>query len=178
MQKDPAESIQQELHELGSSLKMQDKQAGFSLPDGYFERLPYQVQARINSGDAETRWAGRFIPARKFVLAFVSVMIVVGISFSVYFFSRNAQQDYLLSADELFQMSFFNTYANLDAHYLYDMVLETNITADEIMYGSYFAETSVDHDLIFDYFDQVLEINDMATELFMSTESLPNEHTF
>lgn len=170
MKKAVKEDISGELAKLKSSLTADKRTGDFRLPDAYFESLPQRIQ-EVVAGQQATKnslpvlsWLKRHALATAFAGLF-------GLA-AIGFLWMNTRQDHepLLSMDELFEMEFFSLYANLDAHYLYDMVLETDLSADDILYSQFTQGSTEEQDAIIDYLYNTYEHYSLDTDILITSD--------
>ena len=176
MQKEPADSILHELRELGSSLPGRCQHDDRTVPDGYFENLPARIQSQISRERERIAPQWLYKPVRTYVAALASLVLLTGIVGSIYFVSTSRQSDLFVSADELFEMPFFASYANLNDMSLFDMLLETGITAEEILYGSATSDIFADEEITDDMLDYLLFNSMFDSDHLVSYELDNYEH--
>ncbi len=137
MQKENKEIIRKELRELGSSLPAEGKPSGFDLPEGYFEALPGKIAAR--RGDSKEKKKLLTLPAatpRQALAWAASLLLLISLTVSLFFLGNdnmNGHSPYEAAYEADFE--YFSLRSDLDHKQIYDMVLDTDLSADEIMYG-------------------------------------------
>jgi hypothetical protein len=135
MEKASKEDIRKELSALGSSLPSEGKESPFRLPDGYFDQLPQMVQDKLATGrKVPVSWMPWLSPGR-LQLGVVAMIVVAVLSFSLLFLQKGTENGVLFAAGEEESELFFTLYAGLDPFAMYDLVLETDITAEELYFG-------------------------------------------
>jgi hypothetical protein len=135
--------LQEELSGLGSSLEGRNRDNPFRVPEGYFEQLPPAVQDRILSGRKAS--PVRAAP-RRLAVVLSSFALLAVIAVSLLLLGRDSDK---LHAGE--DGIYFSLYADLDPYFWYDMVLETDITADELQFGQQTLMSDQDEELLIDY---------------------------
>lgn len=170
MKKAGKEDIYDELSELKSSLAADKLTGDFRLPEAYFESLPQRIQEAAASQQVIENSLPLHSWIRRHALA-VTFAGIVGLT-TIGFLWMNTPEEKasFLSMDELFEMEFFSLYANLDAHHLYDMVLETNLSADDILYSQYAHNSSEEQDAIIDYLYNSIQHYPMDTDMLITAD--------
>ncbi len=146
--------IRQELHDLGSSLPGSSRDAGFGLPQGYFDRLPQAIGERIANKQNEQShpWlvvVFHSLMQRKIVPALAVGLLLLGIASSLWFYGRtegeyfadgldfSTLEEFYSGIDPFFELAFYG-----------DIVMESDLSQDDILEmtlnGSNFGEGYVD----------------------------------
>ncbi len=135
MEKASKKDIRKELSALGSSLPSAGEESPFRVPDGYFDQLPRSVQERLATGEKpRTSWLPVLSP-RRLQLGIASLVLLAVFSFGLFFIQKETEQGVLFATEEEESEFYFSMYADLDPFSWYDLVLETDITADELYFG-------------------------------------------
>lgn len=135
MEKASKEDIRKELSAMGSSLPFEGKGSPFRVPDGYFDQLPRSVQERLATGlKPRVSWLPVLSP-RRLQLGIVSLVLLAMFSFGLFFFQKETEQGVLFATEEDESEFFFSLYADLNPFAWHDLVLETDVTADELYFG-------------------------------------------
>lgn len=171
MKKADKEDIYNELSVLKSSLAADKLTDDFHLPEAYFETLPQRIQEVI-AGQQATKNpypAHSWMRRHALAVAFAGIIGLAAIGF--FWMKTYEEKEPLLSMDELFEMEFFSLYANLDAHYLHEMVLETNLSAEDILYSQNAQDSSEAHEeAIIDYLYNSIEHYSMDADMFIASD--------
>ncbi len=137
--KEHINDIRQELKQLGSSLDPADKQTGFEVPANYFEQLPAAVQDTIlqrqkkPAPDIATLFFKRVIPLT------AATLLLVGAVFSLFLLQKDGLNNYYAAYDQLPELEYFVYNTEFDKNFIYQMVLETDIMADDLYFDQEFA---------------------------------------
>ncbi len=137
MQKENKEIIRKELRELGSSLPGEGKPSGFDLPEGYFESLPGIITARRSDSSEKKKLLTLPAATPRQALAWAaSLLLLVSLTISLFFVGSDSMNGhYPYEAAHEADFEYFSLRSDLDHKQIYDMVLETDLSAEEIMYG-------------------------------------------
>lgn len=149
MQNNKEIMVRQELKELGVDLPDSGRQSGFNVPEDYFESLP----ARIQEAVIRKRAARSRIPFYQSVLRPVFVASGIALllaSVAIFLLVRQSHEPFAWG-DDIYSMDMIVMYASLDPQFVYDMVLDSDLTAEEIQYGLSHDYSGLDEDVIFDY---------------------------
>jgi hypothetical protein len=120
MEKETRNNIRKELQELGSQLEGHSGQAGFGVPEGYFDRLPQAVQQRISAGrQHQTRRVPAFALGR-LVPVIASIALLIAVAFSFFLLQTGTENGYLTHTDE----SVYEEYFALVSEYDRSLLLE------------------------------------------------------
>ncbi len=157
------EAVIKELSELGSTLDPRNKEETFTTPDGYFDALPSRIQERISGKTATARsFSTSFSVIRPAFAAAAAIFLVV-LSLGIYLLKDGKENGQLAETwvdDELFGELYddvFLLYADTDLYFIYNMVIESDLTTDEILFGITYEDTMLEHDALFDYVDNVVD---------------------
>ncbi len=137
MYKEDKEAIRKELQDMGSTLGDRDKSSGFQVPHGFFGGFHSSVQERISRHKRKgyVIWGVPEVYYKKLVpvLAAVVLVVAIGIGFILQrgdlFIDQYAADDYML------EWEYMATHSEHDQMFLYYVVFESDISADEIYYG-------------------------------------------
>ncbi len=152
MRKETRENIRKELEGLSSSLRGPDGNSGFSLPDNYFESLPVNIQTRLKDERSSGPSVFSVFYYSRMVRAAAVFLLLIGIAFGFYMIRSGEYGTYSEYAGTYVDLEYFTDQSYLDHTLLYDMVFESDLTADEILY-----EFEIDA-VLWDYDDEYLEI--------------------
>ncbi len=136
--KEHINEIRQELKQLGSSLDPADKQTGFAVPANYFEQLPTAVQDNIlqrqkkPAPDIAALFFKRVIPLT------AAALLIFGAIFSLFLLQEDGLNDYYATNDQLPELEYFVYNTEFDKNFIYQMVLETDIIADDLYFDQEF----------------------------------------
>lgn len=136
MHKTDREEIKKELLEMGSSLNPDSGRGGFTTPESYFDTLPETIQERIYKKKPSTILNTLYAAIRPAYLAVAGVFLLV-ISLGILFLKdgkENGQLTNTWAQDDL-HIEYLSLYANLDPYFFYDMVIESELTNEEILFG-------------------------------------------
>lgn len=135
MTKEPPENIRQELIEAGSTLSSGRHRDGFSVPDAYFDTLPQKIQEKI----AERKPSDYRIPAltgrKKPVFVFIASVVAFVAITGLLMIRHEADNGHLALTDDAFSMDLISLYSSLDPYFIYEAVLESDMTVDELQFG-------------------------------------------
>ena len=141
--------VRQELKEFGVDLPESGRVAGFNVPEDYFESLPGRIQEAAIRKRSAKHGIPFFQPVfRPVVVAAGLVLLVASAAFFLLF--RQSHEPFAWS-DYSYPMDMIVMHASLDPQFVYDMVLDSDLTADEIQYGLSYDYPGLDEDAIFDY---------------------------
>ncbi|MFO7998058.1 MAG: hypothetical protein R6U86_03650 [Bacteroidales bacterium] len=151
MNKASKEELKEELAALGSSLPSYGKEPDFRVPDHYFDHLPQSIQEKIST---QRRPAGIFLAGsypRRLALALISLVVLVVFSFGLFFLRQGSEDGLFSGTEEDGPEVFFSLYADMDPYLWYEMILETDITADEIYFGAESETAESEDEAMMDY---------------------------
>ncbi|TVR40737.1 MAG: hypothetical protein EA394_07330 [Bacteroidia bacterium] len=134
MKKDNKESIRKELEELKSSLDPSKDTGGFRVPDHFFDTLPGNISNRLSTESAKPAFVFPGLAFKRLIASIVSISLLVGILFSLFLMQReslNGQAD--LDYDRQMQ-EFYSIQFDMDRSALYDFVLESGLTFEDILF--------------------------------------------
>ncbi len=152
MRKDNKEDINKELNELGSSLPRENKNAGFKAPEGYFDNLSGDILSRCREAEPKQVQGVPFAPKQVLAVA-ASFLLLIGLTISLFFMRSDTVNDYAVMEEHVIDFEYFSFYSDLDRQDMYDMVLESDLSADEILYE---LELHDEGDL--DEYDEMMEM--------------------
>lgn len=109
--------------------KLEDipKNNPFSVPDGYFDKLPGVIQARIAEGTAQKEARPYFRYALRVALPLVAIVVV-----AILYFTPSSNDNYN------------DILASVDTEQLTSYLEETDITVDEVLEAAELDEESVE----------------------------------
>lgn len=109
--------------------KLEDipKNNPFSVPDGYFDKLPGVIQARIAEGSAQKQVRPYFQYALRFALPLAAIIIV-----AIFYFTPSTLDNYT------------EILATVDTEQLAAYLEESDITVDEVLDAADLDEESVE----------------------------------
>ncbi len=131
--------ISQELKQLKSSLDTVHKQTGFEVPANYFDQLPTAVQDTIlqrqkkPAPDIATFFFKRLVPLT------AAALLLIGVVFSLLLLQKNVPDDYYAANDQLPELEYFIHNMEFDKNFIYQIVLETDIIADDLYFDQEFS---------------------------------------
>ncbi len=134
MRKDNKEAINKELKELGSSLPPENKQAGFRTPEGYFDSLSGEILSACHGAKRKQQVLGIRVAPKQALAMAASLLLLVSLTISLFFMRSDTVIDYADLEDHGVDFEYFTLRDNFDRHEMYDMVLESDLGADEILY--------------------------------------------
>jgi len=134
MRKDNKEAINKELNELGSSLPRKNKHAGFETPDGYFDNLGGEILSACRDADRPQRVLGMPLAPKQVLAVAASLLLLVSLTISLFFMQTRTVNDYAALEEHGVDFEYFSLRSDFDRQEVYDMVLESDLSADEIMY--------------------------------------------
>jgi len=158
MKTNRSDQIRRELVEIGSHLP-QPSGKEFAVPEGYFDRLPGNIQERIAQRNTAKTRAFRFVSALKPAYAIAASLLLIITMSGLLLLRQSANDRNFLTADEIHAMDMFSLYAGLDPYFIYDLVLDSELTTDEIQFGFTMPDDfDFDQEAIFDYLDNVHDL--------------------
>lgn len=149
MQKNRNIPVRQELKDLGVGLPENKREAGFHVPEGYFDSLPARIQEAAIKKRSARQGVPFFHPVLKPVFVTAGLVLLLATATLVLLLRPGHEQ--LVWSDNGFSMDMIVMHASLDPQFVYDMVLDSDLTAEEIQYGLSHDFPGLDEDLIFDY---------------------------
>jgi len=166
MKKASKEEIQKELVALKSSLPRSQQGAGFVLPEAYFDELPQRVQALINKNKPRVIHIGQISVYKKHALTAMAATLMILATAGWLVMKKTPYTDNLALHDAFWQFDYFAWHNNTSAFDLYDILLETDISAEEILYGMHEQRIDDQDDAIYDYLEYTLENETMHSEIY------------
>jgi hypothetical protein len=151
MNKASKDELRQELTGLGSSLPSGVKGSPFRVPDHFFDQLPQAIQERIAVQRKSRMELVYALVPRRMAIAMVSLVLLFVLSFGLFFIQKGTEEGILIGAEDDFPELFFSLYADLDPYIWYEMVLETDITAEELYFGLNGLQADPDEEAFMDY---------------------------
>lgn len=134
--KDTREIINRELQEIGSSLHNVDKHADYEVPSDYFERLPGIIQEKIIAADKKVEYSFSTIIYKRLVPLMVTAVLLAGLVFSLFFIDGNSKYDKLGLDTGIQEYEYLAYRPNFDHDMVYEMIMESDLSADDILFGS------------------------------------------
>lgn len=135
MKKESKEAIRKELQELGSSLGAVDSTPGFRVPDAYFDQLPNTIQEKVLEKTSPSAFNLPFLVYRRLVPVMAVLLLLAGIAFSLFMMRSEGIRDQLATDQLDAELEYFAYRTSMDHDLLYDLVLESDLTADELLFG-------------------------------------------
>lgn len=157
MTKEPQENINRELSEAGSTLSSDRYRDGFTVPDDYFDTLPLRIQDKIAGRKPIFYHVTALAIRRKAAFLIVASILTFAAISGLLFVRQGADNGQLALADDAFSMDLISLYSSLDPYFIYEAVLESDMTADELQFGLEVDENDAyQHELI-EYLESVSE---------------------
>ncbi len=135
MKKESKEAIRKELQELGSSLKAGDSTPGFRVPDAYFDQLPNAIQEKLPVKTSPWVFNLPVLAYRRLIPAMAVLLLLAGITFSLFMLRSDGIGDQLAADFEAADLEYVVYQTGMDRGLWYELVLESELTADEILFG-------------------------------------------
>jgi hypothetical protein len=133
--RDPREAINSELKELGSRLQKDEKQGGFEVPANYFEQLPGNIQDRIHQAESRKVYDFSTVLYKRLIPVFAGVLLLLGLTFSLFFYEKNDKlQEYSVNEESIAEYEYLAYKPSFDREMMYDVILESDISADDILF--------------------------------------------
>ena len=152
--KEPKESINRELQELGSSLEKLDKQAGFELPANYFEQLPGKIQDRVVRTGSQEALGVSTILYKRLIPVFAGVLLLLGLTFSLFLYERDGLNGYIAEEEGITEYEYLAYRPNFDRDMMYEIILESDLSADDILFNT---ENTIFDDADDDLLEEIFE---------------------
>lgn len=146
MNKENKETIKKELQELGSSLGQKTKDTGFALPDGYFDELPAKIHERRHRPTERSLSEKPVSTPRRMLALAASMLLLIALGISLFLMQGDTGNDYMAYDEEMVDFDYFALQADFDQDVIYQMVLDSDLSADEILYDLYYADDGYDFD--------------------------------
>ncbi len=161
MKKDNKESIRKELHELQSSLDPSKDTGGFRVPDHFFDTLPGNISNRLSTENEKPAFALPGLPTKRLVASLVSITLLAGILFSLFYLQRDQLNGYADADYDQLMLDYYAIQFDMDRSALYDFVLESGLTPEEILFeldrGEFiFGDDVFDEMLLEEIFEQAV----------------------
>lgn len=122
-----------ELEELGSSLGPPGRDGGFRVPTDYFEQLPATIQGRgVETREAFPQWLSWFSP-RKVVPLAASLLILLLVGVGILWMRDEGLNGQLAWENDEAALEYLAM--DLDRAFIYEYVMESDLTAEEILHG-------------------------------------------
>lgn len=158
------EEIRRELSDMGSSLPAGEKGFPFQVPEGYFDQLPHSVQDRLAARrNSVASWLPMLTP-RRLQLAVASVALLAVLAIGLFLIQKETGHGLLFATEEEESEFFFSMYAELDPFALYDLVLETDMTADELYFGLGELQSDPDEEAFMEFLYENFQAFEPGTE--------------
>ncbi len=129
--KDPG--IREELKKIGSNLGHHGSDDGFRVPENYFSQLPNSIQDSIQQ-QRKKQPVFSVIPAKRLWPVLASIVLLVGLTFSVFLIQRNGVNGLLAEEDPTYEVEYLINNPTFGQYLFYEAMLESDLTAQEIMY--------------------------------------------
>ncbi len=153
--KENKEDIKKELAGLNSSLRQPESSSGFRVPDYYFESLPEKIQERLHVTEKARPFLFGVFPYSRFVPAMAAVLLLIGLTFGIYFTRPDESAVTSAYAEAMVDVEYFTSQAFIDQQLLYDIVSESGLTVDEILFV--FENESQAWEIEDEYLEYILE---------------------
>ncbi len=134
MQANSEQSVRKELEELSSSLPGPAGNGGFGVPDRYFDTLPGLIQHRILEHRSHRLPALPFMAYKKLIPAVVVLLLLVSLTAGLFLLRNAAPPAYLAGEEMISEMDYLAMETGIDRGFFYDVVLESGLSADEILF--------------------------------------------
>ena len=151
--KDPG--IREELKQLGSKLGHNEPHGGFNVPEDFFAHLPNAVQDRISLQSNQPRPAFSFVTEKKLWPVFASVVLLIGLTFSIFLIQMNGVSDFIAEEESNYELEYLIDDPAFGQYLFYESILESDLTAQDILY-----------DMDPDTFDDTDAYNELMEQLF------------
>lgn len=137
--KEAPDIIKKELDDLGSHFSVSGKGDGYHVPDAYFGSLPSRIQDRIATSGSRSTPGFAFDLFRRVVPVAAAVLLVAAVVIGLFFFERNGATSYAEISLTDVDFEYISRYGGMEQALLYDMVLESGMSVEDILYetGSY-----------------------------------------
>lgn len=135
MKKERKEAIKKELQQLDSRLGTPGNTSGFRIPENYFDSLPASIQEKVLEKTSRPALSLSGIIYRRVVPVMVALVLLIGITFSLFFMRGDYVRDQFVADDMVVGFEYFAFQAEFDHGLLYEAVAESDLTAEDILYG-------------------------------------------
>ncbi len=167
MRESEKDEVKKELSLMGSTLPHQRDQGGFQTPDGYFDMLPHLIHDRIAETKSHQRSFTSFSITWRPVLSIAASIVLVALTISIFLVNKGKENGHFAHVDDGFYVEYLALYADLDPHFFYDMVLESNLSNEEILFGIIHDYESNDHDALLHYVNDMVDYYGLDTEILL-----------
>ncbi len=135
MSKENKEVLKRELQELDSSLGPPGRDAGFTVPEGYFGDLPDKIRDRTYGKTRQGVFRDPVVPPKQMLAWAASLLLLVGFGISLFLMRSDRLNDQIAFEEHAFDFEYFSMQPDFDQDAVYQMVLESDLSAEEIRYG-------------------------------------------
>lgn len=108
---------------------------GYSVPGDYFESLPASIQEKLNRRETRTLAVPALFSSWKPAYTAITLLLaIIGIS-GFLFIMLNDRNDHFAGLNESMQQDLISLYSGIDPYFIYDIILESGLTVDELEFG-------------------------------------------
>ncbi len=133
MEKENKHHIAEELKALGSSLDPPGNDQGFRVPEAYFDQLHGSIQDRIKE-KGQRQFAGFTVPgAQRLVPLMATFLLALIVGISLLWIRDDGLNGQLALEPDREALDYYAM--EMDQLLLYDLVLDSDITAEDILFG-------------------------------------------
>lgn len=132
--KETPETIKNELDGLVSHLPHFQKGDGYNVPEGYFESLPSRIQDRMSSSSHSESVGLSSVLLKRVVPVVAAVLLIAGLTIGLFFMERNGAVSFADISDADMEYAYLNMHGHIDHVLVYELVLESGMSAEEILY--------------------------------------------
>ncbi len=154
MKTENKKAIQKELQELGSALNAPGKEAGFKVPEGYFDELPGKIQGRLEGSTNIVQFRKPVASSRQVFAWAASLLILVALGISLFLMRSDNDIDYVALDEQYIDFEYLQAQAYFDQDMIYQLIMDSDISAEEILYNM---DADILADDEFDY-DEIMEM--------------------
>ncbi len=171
MTKSDRKELFEELSRISNGLSPGEFSGGFRTPDNYFDTLPNKIQGKIGNARSNQVPDIGFKLSWKPAMAIAAIVIAVALTSGLLLLRDGKYNGHLAGFDDAFVLEYLVSYADVDPHFFYDMVLESNLSNDEILFGFMTDNDIDDHQALFFYVNSLLDYHWIDTESLLTTDN-------
>lgn len=157
MKKERKEILSDELRHLDSSLDMPGKMPGYQVPEHYFDRLPADIQQKIAEKSNRSTMPLPLMAYRRLVPVLGTLVLLAAVVMGVILMRSNGFDDHMAAADTPLEWTYFATENGYDRVLLYDLVIDSDLSAEEILFGMDTFTASTDKTFDDDILEEIFE---------------------
>jgi hypothetical protein len=171
MRKSDQNEVKDELLKMGSELRPGKHHCGYQTPDNYFETLPNAIQDRIIQAKTRKRVIFSASHSWRSSIAIAAIVMFIALTVSLFLLKNEKENGHYTEIYDSYLIENLISFSDLDPLFFYEMVLESDLSTDEILFGAYNGNELNDNHVLFDYVNSLMDYHWFDAETLLITDN-------